>query len=33
FQYGKGKVQAVAAVIEGTVITLSGFYISILSFQ
>ncbi len=27
FQYGKGKVQAIAAVIEGTVITLSGFYI------
>jgi cation diffusion facilitator family transporter len=27
FQYGKGKVQAIAAVIEGTVITLSGVYI------
>ena len=27
FQYGKGKVQAIAAVIEGTVITISGFYI------
>ena len=27
FQYGKGKVQAIAAVIEGTVITLSGLYI------
>ncbi len=27
FQYGKGKVQAIAGVIEGTVITLSGFYI------
>jgi len=27
FQYGKGKVQAIAAVIEGTIITLSGFYI------
>jgi cation diffusion facilitator family transporter len=27
FQYGKGKVQAIAAVIEGTIITLSGIYI------
>lgn len=27
FQYGKGKIQAIAAVIEGTVITLSGFFI------
>ncbi|CAA6805451.1 MAG: Cobalt-zinc-cadmium resistance protein [uncultured Sulfurovum sp.] len=27
FQYGKGKVQAIAAVIEGTIITLSGLYI------
>ncbi len=27
FQYGKGKVQAIAAVIEGTIITISGFYI------
>jgi len=27
FQYGKGKVQAIAAVIEGTVITISGIYI------
>ncbi len=27
FQYGKGKVQAIAAVIEGTIITLSGVYI------
>jgi len=27
FQYGKGKVQAIAAVIEGTVITVSGLYI------
>ena len=27
FQYGKGKVQAIAAVIEGTVITISGLYI------
>ena len=27
FQYGKGKIQAIAGVIEGTVITLSGLYI------
>jgi cation diffusion facilitator family transporter len=27
FQYGKGKVQAIAAVIEGTIITMSGLYI------
>jgi len=27
FQYGKGKVQAIAAVIEGTIISISGFYI------
>ncbi|MDD2399235.1 MAG: cation diffusion facilitator family transporter [Sulfurovum sp.] len=27
YQYGKGKVQAVAAVIEGTLITVSGLYI------
>jgi len=27
YQYGKGKVQAIAAVIEGTVITISGLYI------
>jgi len=27
YQYGKGKIQAIAAVIEGTVITVSGFYI------
>jgi cation diffusion facilitator family transporter len=27
FHYGKGKVQAIAAVIEGTIITISGFYI------
>jgi len=27
FHYGKGKVQAIAAVIEGTIITLSGIYI------
>ncbi len=27
FQYGKGKIQAIAGVIEGTIITLSGLYI------
>jgi len=27
YQYGKGKIQAIAAVIEGTVITMSGIYI------
>jgi len=27
YQYGKGKIQAIAAVIEGTVITMSGLYI------
>jgi len=27
FQYGKGKIQAIAAVIEGTVITISGVFI------
>jgi cation diffusion facilitator family transporter len=27
FQYGKGKIQAIAGVIEGTIITLSGIYI------
>ena len=27
YQYGKGKIQAIAGVIEGTVITISGFYI------
>jgi ferrous-iron efflux pump FieF len=27
FQYGKGKIQGIAAVIEGTVISLSGLYI------
>ena len=27
YQYGKGKIQAIAAVIEGTLITLSGVYI------
>jgi len=27
FNYGKGKIQAIAAVIEGTIITISGLYI------
>ncbi|NOR54926.1 MAG: cation diffusion facilitator family transporter [Sulfurovum sp.] len=27
YQYGKGKIQAIAAVIEGTIITMSGLYI------
>ena len=27
YQYGKGKIQAIAGVIEGTIITMSGFYI------
>ncbi len=27
FQYGKGKIQAIAAVIEGVIITMSGLYI------
>jgi len=27
FNYGRGKIEALAAVIEGTVITMSGFYI------
>lgn len=27
FNYGRGKIEALAAVIEGTIITLSGFYI------
>jgi cation diffusion facilitator family transporter len=27
FQYGKGKIQAIAAVIEGTIISISGLYI------
>jgi cation diffusion facilitator family transporter len=27
YQYGKGKIQAIAAVIEGTVITISGLYV------
>jgi cation diffusion facilitator family transporter len=33
FHYGKGKVQAIAAVIEGTVITISGIYIIYESIQ
>lgn len=27
YQYGKGKIQAIAAVIEGTIITISGIFI------
>ncbi len=27
YHYGKGKIQAIAAVIEGTIITISGIYI------
>ena len=27
YQYGKGKIQAIAAVIEGTIISISGLYI------
>ncbi|SHO81250.1 Cobalt-zinc-cadmium resistance protein [hydrothermal vent metagenome] len=33
YQYGKGKVQAIAGVIEGTVITISGLYIIYESIQ
>ena len=33
FQYGKGKIQAIAGVIEGTVITLSGLFIIYKAFQ
>ncbi|MBN2825180.1 MAG: cation transporter [Campylobacterales bacterium] len=33
YQYGKGKVQAIAAVIEGTVISMSGLYIIYESIQ
>jgi len=33
YQYGKGKVQAIAAVIEGTVISISGLYIIYESIQ
>ncbi|MEA1954336.1 MAG: cation diffusion facilitator family transporter [Campylobacterota bacterium] len=33
YQYGKGKIQAIAAVIEGTVITISGMYIIYLAIE
>jgi len=33
FQYGKGKIQAIAAVIEGTIITISGLYIMYVAVQ
>ena len=33
YQYGKGKVQTIAGVIEGTVITISGIYIIYISLQ
>jgi cation diffusion facilitator family transporter len=33
FQYGKGKIQALAGVIEGTVITISGLYIIYVSIE
>ena len=33
YQYGKGKIQAIAAVIEGTVITISGLYIIYVGFE
>ncbi len=33
YQYGKGKIQAIAGVIEGTIITLSGFYIIYLAIE
>ena len=33
YQYGKGKIQAIAAVIEGTVITISGIYIIYKGFE
>jgi len=33
YQYGKGKIQAIAAVIEGTVITVSGIYIIYVAFK
>ena len=33
YQYGKGKIQAIAAVIEGTVITISGIYIIYKAFE
>jgi len=33
YQYGKGKIQAIAAVIEGTIITISGIYIIYVGFE
>jgi cation diffusion facilitator family transporter len=33
FQYGKGKIQAIAAVIEGTIIALSGIFIIYKAFE
>ncbi len=33
FQYGKGKIQAIAGVIEGTIITLSGLFIIYKGFE
>ena len=33
YQYGKGKIQAIAAVIEGTIITISGIYIIYVAFE
>jgi len=33
YQYGKGKVQAIAAMIEGTIITISGIYIIYVGFD
>lgn len=33
YQYGKGKIQAIAAVIEGTVISISGIYIIYVSIE
>ncbi len=33
YQYGKGKIQAIAAVIEGTIITISGLYIIYKGFE
>ncbi len=33
YQYGKGKIQAIAAVIEGTIITISGIFIIYLAIE
>ncbi len=33
YQYGKGKIQAIAGVIEGTVITISGIYIIYMAYE